>query len=82
MRRTVFSEFEEIEIQARLQAVRERLHDRVDEAAAASRKDLEDRAEASQAKKRALLAEAGTYTGSEHGTGGVEWRKAGAERLS
>ena len=44
MRRTVFSEFEEIEIAARLQAVRERLQERVEEAAAASRKSLEDRA--------------------------------------
>ena len=52
MRRTVFSEFEEIEIAARLQAVRERLQERVEEAAAASRKSLEDRAEAAQVQPR------------------------------
>ena len=49
MRRTVlFSEFEEIEIAAKLQAVRERLQERVEEAATASRKSLEDQAEAAQ----------------------------------
>ena len=52
MRRTVFSEFEEIEIAARLQAVRERLQERVEEAAAASRKSLEDQAEAAQVQRQ------------------------------
>ena len=52
MRRTVFSEFEEIEIAARLQAVREKLQERVEEAAAASRKSLEDQAEAAQVQRQ------------------------------
>ena len=73
VRRTVFTEFEEIEIAARLQAVRERIQERVEEAAEASRKSLEDRAEAEQVKKQRQA-----LSGSKHGAGWVEWREARA----
>ena len=48
----MFTEFEVIEIAARLQAVGETLQERVEEAAEASRKSREDRAEAEQVKKQ------------------------------